>query len=133
MAYRKRRKSKSLDTAAFRLNGLQNIDDTIDFGAGFTVDSYETLVEQSQIELNRYNALLSNVDKQRDVLEQYERQLDDANERVFSGIIAQFGRDSIEYEMVGGTRKSNIRNIRAVTYDPDGSEDAPEDDGATTP
>lgn len=134
MARLKKRRSRSLETASFRSNALRNISEFIDFGGGFNSDSYQELVEDAKAELDRYNAMLANVDKQRILVKQLEKMLDDANERVFSGIITLYGRDSAEYEMVGGTRKSNIRNIRAVTYDPNGSdEDAPEDDGATTP
>lgn len=128
MAYRKKQRSRSLETAEFRLNALLNIDETLDFGAGFNVNSYKTLVEEAEAELNRYNALLADADQQRSSVRRLEKQLDDANERVFSGIITQFGRDSDEYEMIGGTRKSDIRNSKPVTYEPNGSE-APVDDG----
>lgn len=131
MARLKKRRSRSIETASNRTNALRNIDENIDFGRGLTSNSYQMLFENARDELHRYNAMLSNVDKKRSLLHKLEKQLDDANERIFSGIIALYGRDSLEYEMVGGTRKSTIRNIRAVTYNPnEGSEDtAPEDDG----
>ena len=127
MARRKKKRSRSLETAEFRLNALQNIDENLDFGAGFSTTSYQTLVQTAQEQLNRYNAMLSDVDNQRSVVRKLEKQLDDANERVFSGIITLYGRDSIEYEMVGGTRKSNIRNrnIRPVTHDPEAFSEDP--------
>lgn len=134
MARLKKRRSRSIETASFRSNALRNIDESIDFGRGLTSDSYLGLVEEAQDELHRYNAMLSNADKKRSLLYRLEKQLDDANERVLAGIITQFGRDSDEYEMMGGTRKSDIRNIRAITYEPNGSDDAAADDeGATTP
>ncbi|MFP8487456.1 hypothetical protein ACKGJO_00005 [Gracilimonas sp. Q87] len=134
MARLKKRRSRSIETASFRSNALRNIDEDIDFGRGLTSDSYQNLVEEAQDELHRYNALLSNADKKRSYLRRLEKQLDDANERIFAGIITQFGRDSDEYEMMGGTRKSDIRNIRAITYEPNGFDDTAADDkGATTP
>jgi hypothetical protein len=131
MARLKKRRSRSIETASNRTNALRTIDENIDFGRGLTSASYQMLFENARDELHRYNAMLSNVDKKRSMLHKLEKQLDDANERIFSGIIALYGRDSLEYEMVGGTRKSTIRNIRAITYEPNGSGDtAPEDDGS---
>ena len=133
MARLKKRRSRSIETASFRSNALTNIDETINFGRGLTSQSYQELVEEAQDQLHRYNAMLSNVDKKRNLLKRLEKQLDDANERVFSGIITQFGRDSDEYEMIGGTRKSDIRNIKPITYEPDGSEEEePVDNGDGT-
>lgn len=135
MARLKKRRSRSIETASFRSNALSNIDENIDFGRGLTSASYQELVEEAQDQLHRYNAMLSNVDKQRNLLKTTEKQLNDANERVFSGIITQFGRDSNEYEMIGGTRKSDIRNNKPVTYNPEESDEVPVDteDGTESP
>lgn len=132
MAYRKRKRSRNLEAAQHRLNALQNIDENIEFSAGFTTESYKALVEDAIDQLHRYNAMLANVDRQKSDLRRLEKKLADANERVFSGIITQFGRDSIEYEMIGGTRKREIRNgsVKPLTYDPmEYSVEGEEDDG----
>lgn len=132
MARLKKRRSRSIETASFRSNALTNIDENIDFGRGLSSQSYLELVEEAQDQLHRYNAMLSNVDKQRSLLKTLEKQLDDANERVFSGIITQYGRDSDEYEMIGGTRKSEIRNNKPITYNPEESDEVQvETDGGT--
>lgn len=120
MALRKKKQSRAIETAEFRLNALRNIDESIDFGAGFTVNSFQELVEKAKAELYRYNAMMADVDQQRALVRKLERELNDANERIFTGIITRYGRDSIEYEMIGGVRKSNIYNkISPVTHEPE--------------
>lgn len=134
MALLKKKKSRSLETAQFRANQLANIDETIDFGGGFNYQVYHDLVETAKSELDKYNSMMADVDEQRIVVRRLEKKLNDANERVFAGIITQYGRDSAEYEMMGGKRKSAIRNYRTETFDPDADEDdsVPIDDGSGT-
>ena len=118
MSLHRRTRSRSIDTGRMRVNALKNIDETLEFGRGFNAEAYETLVDGATDAIHRYNAMLANVDKQRRVLQRLERKLNDANERVFTGIATLFGKDSIEYEMIGGTRKSDIRNTKTVTFEP---------------
>ena len=122
MALLKKKRSRSLDTANLRLVGLNEIDREIDFGSGFDLDNYNML----------YNSYLKRADEQRDILDKLERQLNDANERVLFLIGGFFGKDSLEYQKVGGTRKSKFNNNRPVTYDPNGSvvTSGTEDDGS---
>lgn len=132
MALRKKTRSRSLETAEFRANQLANIDNTIEFGGGFSYQVYRDLVETAKAELDKYNSMMADVDEQRIVVRKLEKKLNDANERVFTGIITQYGRDSAEYEMIGGKRKSEIGNYRAETFDPNADEDdsVPIDDGS---
>lgn len=136
MALQSRKRSSSLDTAILRLTGLEEIDREIDFGSGFDMDNYNTLYEETVKAFRNYNALLKAADEQRDKLEVLERQLDDANERILFLIGGFFGKDSLEYQKVGGTRKSKFNNNRPVTFDPDGLNSngtEGDGDGAATP
>lgn len=122
MPLKKKKKSRSLETAKYRATQLANIDETIDFGGGFNYQALKELIDTAEAEIAKYNTMLAGVDAQRIIVRKLEKQLSDACERVFTGIITQFGRDSAEYEMIGGTRKSTIGNYRSETYDPDGSD-----------
>ncbi|MAO66044.1 MAG: hypothetical protein CL666_13700 [Balneola sp.] len=132
MALLKKKRSRSLDTANLRLVGLNEIDREIDFGSGFDLDNYNMLYEDTSEVLRKYNSYLKRADEQRDILDKLERQLNDANERVLFLIGGFFGKDSLEYQKVGGTRKSKFNNNRPVTYDPNGSvvTSGTEDDGS---
>ena len=58
--------------------------------------------------IHSYNNLLSNADAAGNQIDHLEREVRDLNERIFTGVATIFGRDSDEYEMVGGARKSEI-------------------------
>ncbi|MEX0610068.1 MAG: hypothetical protein WD016_09770 [Balneolaceae bacterium] len=120
MARLRKTRSKPLETAEMRHNALINIDENLELGPGFSMQSYNDLITYAQEELNRYNSMIANLDQQRDKIVRLERELNDANERVFKGIILNYGRDSIEYEMVGGVRKSEAHNSSKphVTHNP---------------
>ncbi|WP_020401552.1 hypothetical protein [Gracilimonas tropica] len=137
MALLKKKRSRSLETANLRLVGLSEIDREIDFGSGFDLDNYNALYEETSEVLRKYNSYLKRADEQRDILDKLERQLNDANERVLFLIGGFFGKDSLEYQKVGGTRKSKFNNNRPVTYDPNGTLDSSgtdeSGDGTETP
>ena len=95
-----------LDRSRTRLAAVKSIDAALDLGNDLTVANYETKVNQLSALLGNYNTLLSSVDEiynscitQIDVLK-------DFNERILSAVAGKYGKNSSEYEMAGGIRKS---------------------------
>jgi hypothetical protein len=102
---RAKRKSSVLDTARQRLAGLKKIDDS-DFGTGLNPADYGASVTALTAKLDDYNGLLAAIDEAQNELGTMESALRDKNARILSAVEARFGSDSNEYEMVGGTRRS---------------------------
>jgi hypothetical protein len=102
---RAKRKSTVLETARQRLAGLKKITDS-DFGAGMNPKDYGGDVDALTLKLDDYNGLLAAIDEAQNELGAMERALRDKNARILSAVEARFGADSNEYEMVGGTRRS---------------------------
>jgi len=59
-----------------------------------------------QAKQDAYNALLSQADQAQNELLAAEKAIRDLSERMLAGVASKYGKDSSEYEMAGGTRKS---------------------------
>ena len=111
MARRKLSRIKDYDLAKSRLAAIKSIDGKLDLANGISVTSFETSIEQFTTLLDKYNTALSTVDE---LYNQCENQLlivKDQNERVLAGIASKYGKNSNEYEMAGGTKKSDRKKI----------------------
>jgi hypothetical protein len=103
---RLKRMSKILDKAGTRVAGLRSIG-TQDFGNGVTSAAFEQAVTDTRQKLEDYNLALSTVDEKANVLADSEKKLQDFSERVLAGVAAKYGKNSNEYEKVGGVRKAD--------------------------
>ena len=74
-------------------------------------------VEKVKQTINDYNEILRQADDLRDQIDQQTRIGQDIHERLRMQIIGAFGRDSQEYQLLGGVRKSKIN------YGPKGDQD----------
>ena len=92
-----------------RLAGLKSIEETLDFGNSLSNDVFNNLINQIYDVLERYNTLLSQVDQASNDFDVLEKKLKDVNERMLLAVAVKYGKDSDEYEMAGGTRKSERR------------------------
>lgn len=109
MSRLKRGSSLVVEMAAKRLAGLESIGLDLDLGNGLTVPAFKTALSDAQSKLAGYNTLLSQVDEASNVYQVAEDKVRDLSERMLAGVAARFGRDSDQYEMAGGTRKSERR------------------------
>jgi hypothetical protein len=98
--------SPHLEKAQQRLTALTAIDPALDLGNGLTVAAYRAEVTAAQAKQDAYNALLSQVDQAYNDFQTVEKSIRDLSERMLSGVAAKYGKDSNEYEMAGGVRKS---------------------------
>ena len=117
---RKKRSSRILDRANVRAAGLRAIG-SLDFGNGLTSDSFEQAITDVRTKLDDYNQTLSTVDEKANHLSESEMILRDYHERVLSGVGAKYGKNSNEYEMVGGKRKSERKRPASRKKDPKSS------------
>jgi len=110
----RRRNSTSLTKAERRIEGLQTINSELDFGNGLSIATYNTLVNELREKLAAYNQARTIVDKTQNALVDAERVLNSYSERMLLSVASRYGKNSDEYEMAGGTRKSDRRRTRAV-------------------
>lgn len=102
----KKRNSKILDSAEMRASNLEAIDPNLDLGGGLTLTKFKQLIADGRAKLNAYNQTLTLADQQGNDVGAAERAAKDYSTRMLAGIGATRGTDSNEYEMAGGTRKS---------------------------
>ena len=113
MARRKLMRIKEYDLAKARLSSLKSIDPALDLGNGMTITNYEKSIDGFTGLLSNYNKALSTVD---DLYNQCIASLTEVkglNERMLSGVGFKFTKDNSEYEMAGGTRKSERKKSAA--------------------
>ena len=102
---RQKKVSTNIEKAQQRLTALASIDPALDLGNGLTLAAYQTEVN-AQAKLNAYNTLLSQVDEAYNTYLLAEKGIRDLSERMLAGVASKYGKDSNQYEMAGGTRKS---------------------------
>ncbi|HEY4721280.1 MAG TPA: hypothetical protein VII92_05510 [Anaerolineae bacterium] len=103
---RQKRTSPIVTKAQTRAAKLSTIDAALDLGNGLTLAAFRTKIADTQTKLDAYNAALGAVDGTNNALVQGEKELADLHERMLSAVSGKYGKDSNEYEVAGGTRKS---------------------------
>ncbi|MBE9210394.1 hypothetical protein IQ244_28605 [Nostoc sp. LEGE 06077] len=104
---RRKRTSRILEKAEMRLASIKSISPTLDVGEGLTVTDYTEKIEKMRQLLEVYNTTLSSIDVLLTQIVENEEHLADYSENILRGIAYKFGNNSHEYQMAGGTRKSD--------------------------
>jgi hypothetical protein len=110
----RRRNSLALTKAERRIEGLQAINPALSFGNGLSIATYTIKVQELREKLAAYNQARSLVDKAQNALLEAERELNDYSEHMLLSVASRYGKNSDEYEMAGGTRKSDRRKARTA-------------------
>ncbi|HEX7313951.1 MAG TPA: hypothetical protein VF297_08510 [Pyrinomonadaceae bacterium] len=108
---RKKRGSNVLELARVRLNGLKAIDPQLDLGNSLNVAKLEQAIDSLQTKLDRYNQKLLEADEELLGVETDESTLKDLNARFLAGVGARYGRNSVQYEKVGGVRTDDYKRV----------------------
>ena len=95
---RTKKMSSVLESAQTRLAALSSIDPKLSLGTGLGISDYDAQITCTRQALDTYNNFLAE-----------EASLRDLNERMLAGVGAIYGKDSSQYEMAGGARKSEIK------------------------
>lgn len=121
--YKKRLISEPLDKLKTRLEAAKSIQTDFDFGNGINADAITQFSNELETAINGYNQTLSDADELRDTIRTLERKANDISDRLLSLIGGSYGKDSLEYQRMGGTRKSEIQysGTRPETYEGNGS------------
>jgi uncharacterized protein YukE len=104
---RQKRNSRTLSKAEMRLASIKSISATLDVGEGLTVKDFTAKIESLRQSLEAYNTTLSTIDILLTQIVENEQNLADYSEKILRGIAYKYGSNSHEYQMAGGTRKSD--------------------------
>lgn len=116
---RPKKRSQSLARAEIRLLGMQSINPKLDLGQGLSITVYTDLIDSLQQKLQSYNLLLADLDAMRSEIIEDERKLSLFSSKILAGVGHLFGKHSVEYEKVGGTRQvERIRSSRRSSSSP---------------
>lgn len=102
-----KKSSKILEESNARLAGIKSINPQLDLGNGMTTQIFGEKIIDVATTLNEYNTMLSTIDEKLSIFEQKELELKDFHERILLAVAVKYGKDSVEYEMAGGTKKSD--------------------------
>ncbi|MBX9255402.1 hypothetical protein H1Q63_15910 [Desmonostoc muscorum CCALA 125] len=111
----RRRNSLALTKAERRIEGMQAIKPDLDFGNGLSITSYNTMIHDLREKLAAHNQARTIMDKTQNALEEAERVLNDYSEHMLLSVASHYGKNSDEYGMAGGTRKSERKKTRSAT------------------
>ncbi|MEH2308464.1 hypothetical protein [Nostoc sp.] len=110
----RKRNSMSLTKAERRIEGMQTINPELDFSNGFSIATYNTRVIELREKLAAYNQAQTIVDKTHNALLEAERELNTYSEQMLLNVASRYGKNSDEYGMAGGTRRSDRKKPRPV-------------------
>jgi hypothetical protein len=111
---RVKKASRILTKAEKRLAGMRTINTQLSFSEGVSVPVLEIKIVTVREKLAAYNELLSQVDEAYDEVLSAEQDLSDLSSKLLTGVGMQYGKNSREYETVGGARQGDRRRRRAV-------------------
>ena len=109
MARRKLSRVLDLEKGLTRLAAVKSINATLDLGNNITVANYETQVNLLSSKLSTYNTALSTIDDLYNGCIAQIEVLKDWNERILTGVATKYGKNSSQYEMAGGKKKSESK------------------------
>ncbi len=106
MAKVRKTNSAAITDGEQRLAGMKSIDPALDLGNGVTVANGEELLDAARKLLADYNASLAVSDGLLADFELKEKELQKFNAKVLPAGGLKYGKDSAEYEKLGGVRES---------------------------
>jgi hypothetical protein len=109
----RQRKSPVLETAQRRINGLKYLNPSLDLGKGLSLEQFAALADELDAKLTDYNDTVASLDSKRSGIEALEERLRKLSERMLTTTASLYGRDSDEYEMVGGVKRVSRKSTAA--------------------
>ncbi|PSN14477.1 hypothetical protein C7293_11425 [filamentous cyanobacterium CCT1] len=114
---RAKRTSIRLQKAERRAAAMGSIKPKLDMGNDMTLDEFWAAIEDMRDRQNKYNELLSTVDQLYNEMITAEKALAERSERMLNAVAVVYGRNSSEYEMAGGKRRSERRRSSRPAVD----------------
>ncbi|MBD2411721.1 hypothetical protein FACHB389_24195 [Nostoc calcicola FACHB-389] len=112
---RKKRSSTLLEKTDRKLIGFKSINSNLDFGDSISVNHLTELTGELRNEIDEYNMMLTALDTAKGKIETLEKNIRETSERLVNGVASRYGKNSREYEMTGGVRKSDRIRKASIT------------------
>ncbi|MCF4968431.1 hypothetical protein [Nostoc sp. CMAA1605] len=118
---RKKRSSRILEKAEFRVAGLKAIDPNLTFDNTCNLQNLTQLINQFHNMLDDYNAAIAMIDSSKKKLDEMEKSLGQISDKMLMGVGFKYGKNSNEYEIAGGVRdservrKSRLTRLKSYT------------------
>jgi hypothetical protein len=109
MNKKSKQRSRVLEKASARLGAMRSLGTDINFGNGLTFTDFEESIDRTREALLAYNTAIATYSQAQLAFMELERNLADLAERMLTGVATQYGKQSHQYEMAGGTRKGARR------------------------
>ncbi|MFN6463450.1 MAG: hypothetical protein RMZ41_016770 [Nostoc sp. DedVER02] len=110
---RRKRSSRILEKAEFRVAGLKAIDPKINFDDTHNLQNLTQLIDNFHNLLDEYNAAIAMIDSSRNKLDEMEKTLSQVSDKMLTWVSCKYGKNSNEYELAGGVRDSErVRKSR---------------------
>ncbi len=110
---RRKRSSRILEKAEFRVAGLKAINANINFDDTYNLQNLTQLIDNFHNMLDDYNAAIAMIDSSRNKLDEMEKTLSQVSDKMLMGVGFKYGKNSNEYELAGGVRDSErVRKSR---------------------
>jgi hypothetical protein len=107
---RKKTKSRILTTAIQRIKEIEAFAPDLDFGNDKSLKNYKKWVQEVEQAMKIYNQKMSEKNQAKKHLDQKLKNLAGLNTEMLAGVKAIYGRDSTEYEKMGGIPYSKRKN-----------------------
>ena len=104
---KRKRTSEIIQQAESRAAALRPIEGKLDFGKSLSLAVFIAKIGGAREHLAKLNAAKAETEAARVALNDAEAELKDLSGRILKAVLAQFGPNSEEYAMVGGTRTSD--------------------------
>lgn len=106
MARVKKTVSREVMKAEARMNGSKSIDIDLDLGGDLKMAGFQTVITANRNAIEDYNTTLSSLDQKLNLINSTDKAVREYSQRWLNAVGSKYGYDSDEYEMAGGTRKS---------------------------
>jgi len=106
MARQRKTPTPAMKELEQKIAGMKSIDKNLDAGNGVSVAEGEAILADSRASLEDYNMTLALADEKQNVFGAKDKRARAFNSKVLPAVGLKFGKDSDEYEKVGGVRES---------------------------
>jgi hypothetical protein len=112
---RLKRGSSVLAEAQKRVAGMHSISETLDFGDGLNLSTYDAKIASLDSQVSTYNNLLGALDKITGEIALAEQELKTLSGKMLMGVAVRYGKTSWEYGEAGGTNSLQRRKVESKT------------------
>lgn len=106
---RKAKTDREIQKGRIRLSKVKSVEADFSANADVSVATMNAAITDAEGILDNYNQTLSSLDAQSNQYDLAIKKVNDIGERLLDAVGLKYGKDSDQYEMAGGTRKSEYK------------------------